>query len=432
MRSDPSAPVEPAGGRALDPTLDGRPIRVLVYAYACEPDRGSEPGAGWGIVQTLARFAECTVLVGPEHSAGLLRRAHRDPEPSVTVVEVPEPHWGRSAKWHRITWFLLYLEWLRRAARVARDLHLAAPFDLAYHATYSAYWLPSPVTRLGIPSVWGPVGGAVVAPRRLWAGLGVFGLADELLDLISVRLWETLPPTRRTWRDATVRIVQNETTLSRLPSQLRATTLVLNHAGLVEVQQCGRQAVGRDVLFLGRLERRKGVALAIRALAYARDVRLVVVGEGPARRSLQRLAQRLGVTDRVEFRGRIPHAQVAQLLAAAPAVVFPGLREEGGVALAEAMYAGVPVIVLAHGGAGTVASDALDVSRVALIPPSSAEQVARGIGEAMLRFCNTPPADNGPNLDPTYYRQALEAACRRALATRVAPHDVSPGPDALS
>jgi glycosyltransferase involved in cell wall biosynthesis len=405
---------------------------VLVYAYACEPDRGSEPGAGWGIVQTLARFAECTVLVGPEHSAGLLRRAQGNPEPRVTVVEVPEPHWGGSAKWHRVTWFLLYLEWLRRAARVARDLHLAAPFDLAYHATYSAYWLPSPVTRLGIPSVWGPVGGAVVTPLRLWAGLGVFGLADELLDLISVRLWETLPPTRRTWRDATVRIVQNETTLGRLPSPLRATTVVLNHAGLVEVHPRGRQAVGRDVLFLGRLERRKGVALAIRALPYARDVRLIVVGEGPARRSLQRLTRRLGVTDRVEFRGRILHAQVAQLLAAASAVVFPGLREEGGVALAEAMYAGVPVIVLAHGGARTIASDALDVSRVALIPASSTEEVARAIGEAMLRFCDSPPADNSPNLDPTYYRQALEAACRRALATRVAPHNAAARNDPVS
>jgi glycosyltransferase involved in cell wall biosynthesis len=247
-----------------------------------------------------------------------------------------------------------------------------------------------------------------------------------------VRLWETLPPTRRTWRDATVRIVQNETTLGRLPSPLRATTVVLNHAGLVEVHPRGRQAVGRDVLFLGRLERRKGVALAIRALPYARDVRLIVVGEGPARRSLQRLTRRLGVTDRVEFRGRILHAQVAQLLAAASAVVFPGLREEGGVALAEAMYAGVPVIVLAHGGARTIASDALDVSRVALIPASSTEEVARAIGEAMLRFCDSPPADNSPNLDPTYYRQALEAACRRALATRVAPHNAAARNDPVS
>jgi len=426
VRSEPAALPEPARGEAPDSTREGRPIRVLVYAYACEPDRGSEPGAGWGIVQALARFAECTVLVGPEHSAGLLRRSRHRPERNVTIVEVPEPHWGGSAKWHRVTWFLLYLEWLRRAARVAKDLHNATPFDLAYHATYSAYWLPSPVTTLGIPSVWGPVGGAVVAPLRLWSGLGPLGLADELLDLVSVRLWETMPPTRRTWRDATVRIVQNEITLNRLPSSMRGNTVVLNHAGLVEVPSLERGAVGRDVLFLGRLERRKGVGLAVRALAYAGDVRLIVVGEGPARRSLEHLTRRLGLTDRVEFRGRVPHAQVADLLTTAAAVVFPGLREEGGVALAEAMYAGVPVIVLSHGGARTVASGALDPSRVALIPPSSTEEVARAMGEAMRRFCHTPPTGTGPNLDQRYYRQALEAACRRAVATGGVPHQMDP------
>lgn len=403
--------------------------RVLVFAYACEPDRGSEPAAGWGIVQTLAGIAECTVLVGPEHSAGLLSRTQRHPLPNVTIVEVPEPLWGRSAKWHRTTWFLLYLLWLRRAHRVARRLHAANPFDLAYHATYSAYWLPSPVTRLGIPSVWGPVGGGVVTPLQLWSSLGPLGLADELLDFISVRLWEHFPPTRRTWRDATIRIVQNEATLRRLPAGLRKTALLLNHAGLVEVDRRERTPSGRDVLILGRLERRKGVGLAIRALTYAApDIRLIVVGDGPTRRPLEHLARRLGLTDRVEFRGHIPHLHIGDFLKAAPAVVFAGLREEGGVALAEAMYAGTPVIVLAHGGAKTIAAAALDARRVALIAPAAADQVARGIGQAMTRFCDAPPPGRGPNLDPEYYRQAIGGACREALGIHTGSDSRPAGP----
>jgi glycosyltransferase involved in cell wall biosynthesis len=140
------------------------------------------------------------------------------------------------------------------------------------------------------------------------------------------------------------------------------------------------------------------------------------VGEGPARRSLESLARRLGVGHRIEFRGRVPHAEIGRLLETAPAAVFAGLREEGGVALAEAMLCGVPAIVLAHGGARTVALDAVDARRVALVPPGSADEVARGIGEAMTRFCADRVSATGPNLDRGRTLSRLEAACRLALA----------------
>ena len=46
-------------------------LRLLVFAYACEPGRGSEPGAGWGLVHAASSFANCTILIGPEHTAAI-------------------------------------------------------------------------------------------------------------------------------------------------------------------------------------------------------------------------------------------------------------------------------------------------------------------------------------------------------------------------
>lgn len=391
--------------------------RVLVFAYACEPGRGSEPGAGWGLVRALASFADCTVLVGPAHTEQITRQTAESPDDRLDFIEVREPGWGRFAKHHRTSWFLLYLAWLRQALRVARGLHAARPYDLVYHATYSAYWLPSPIARLDVPSVWGPVGGAVVTPLPLWPSLGPRGVLGEILDLVAVRVLARLPATRRTWHTATVRIVQNEATLNRLPARLRGGTRVLNHASFVEVRPSKRRPPRGEVLFLGVLDSRKGVGLAIRGLVHAgKGVRLIVVGDGPRRRSLEALAQRLGVADRVEFRGRVKHAEVFRLLEGAAAAVFTGLREEGGVALAEAMLCGVPVIVLAHGGALTVAAGAVDPSRVALIEPGRPVDVARGIGEAMTRFCEESSPTCGPNLDPDRNVATLVAACREALA----------------
>lgn len=396
--------------------------RVLVFAYACEPGRGSEPGAGWGIVRALASFADCTVLVGPEHTARIAELEAGGLDGRLSFVEVAEPGWGRFAKHHRTTWVILYLEWLRRASHVAERLHADRPYHLVYHATYSAYWLPSPIARFDVPSVWGPVGGAVVCPLPLWPSLGLRGILGELLDLIAVRTLARLPMTRRTWTAATIRLVQNEATLHRLPGRLDSSTYVLNHAPFLEVQQLKRRPGRSEVLSLGVLDSRKGVSLAIRGLVHTPEtVRLIVLGDGPRRRSLEALARRLNVANRVEFRGWVKRNEVFRLLEEAAATVFVGLREEGGIALAEALMCGIPVIVLAHGGARTVAADALDQSRVALIAPDRPAVVARQVGEAMTRFCRLSCADARPNLDPDRSLALLEAVCRKALADGATP-----------
>jgi hypothetical protein len=403
-----------------DPGPSPRP-RILVFAYACEPERGSEPGAGWGLVRAVARFADCVVLVGPEHGPGLRRRDAAE-EPHLSFIEVPEPIGAASAKLHRVTWFLLYLAWLRRADAIGRRLHQDSPFDLIFHATYSTYWLPSPVASYGVPSVWGPVGGAVVTPRRLWPVLGLRGIGGEWLDLVSVALMSRLPSTRRTWRDVTVPIVQNRTTLGRLPPSMRAHTRVLNHACFTDIPDVRWRGGRGPCLFIGALVARKGPRLAVRALAHAPpEVRLIFLGDGGERRALGRLARKLGVAERVAFEGRVARAEVLARMAETSAVVFTGLREEGGIALAEALMLGVPVVVLAHGGAETIAAAASDPARVALIPPGSVDDTARRMGEAMGRFAGAQWSSTNPLLESDRWQEQLQDAFEDALSgTRLA------------
>ena len=136
--------------------LSGRRPRALVFAYACEPGRGSEPGAAWGVVRALSIFADCSVLVAPEHINGIRRWEMGHAATDLSFVEVAEPRWAPFSKWHRMAWFSVYIAWLRCAYRVGLRLHRAQPFDFIYHASYSIYWLPAPAVRFGVPSVWGP------------------------------------------------------------------------------------------------------------------------------------------------------------------------------------------------------------------------------------------------------------------------------------
>ncbi len=405
--------------------MTGSRPRAVVFAYACDPGRGSEPGAGWGVVRALAAVADCTVLLRPDHAQSVLRwaAAHPGDAERLRGVVVPEAGWAPRGRRGRLGWFAAYLGWLPNAGRSARRLHAERPFDLACHATYSVYWLPTPATALGVPCVWGPVGGAVTTPAPLWPALGWRGAAAEAVDRAGVRLTTWLPATRRTWRRATTRVLQNAATRDRLPADLRAHARVLNHALFTDVPPApDAPPRGRELLWAGALEARKGAGLAIRAVACAPpDVCLAIAGDGPERRTLERLAARLGVAGRVTFLGAVPRAELFALLDRAAAAVFTGLREEGGLALAEAMLRGTPVVVLANGGARTIAERCTDPSRVALVAPGAVDATARGLADAMTRFSRAPSRATGPTLDQAAAVGELGDAVRDALLRGAPP-----------
>lgn len=408
-------------------TADHRPgggnrPRVLIFAYACEPGRGSEPGVGWSLVQSVARFADAVVLVGPEHINAIRDWETSHPDSPLRFELVDEPKWARrlphepteKSRRHLIGYFIAYLGWQRRAVRVAKRLHAKEAFDVAHHATYSVYWLPSPGRRVDIPLAWGPVGGAVTTPFRMWRSLGFTGILSEVVDLLAVRVLSLARSTRHTWRTARVRILQSEETRRRL-GRSRPSDVVLNHVMFTEVD---REEKPREdfMLFLSSFEPRKGVRFALHGLAEADPtVRMVVVGDGPERTAVERLIDELDLADRVELRGWLPYPEAMDLLDRAGAVVFAGVREEGGTALAEAMQRGAPVIVFANGGAKTVAESAIDRSRVRLVNPGSREEIARGFGEAMTHFYHAGPLANTPNLDTAGAHEQLEAALRAAM-----------------
>jgi glycogen(starch) synthase len=108
----------------------------------------------------------------------------------------------------------------------------------------------------------------------------------------------------------------------------------------------------RRVVFLGRVVRAKGVETLVEAVSRMRTagVQVLLVGDGPDRARVERLARRLGVADRVQVTGFVPHEQVPAVLHSADLLVLPSLYEELGTVLVEAMQVGLPVVASRVGG----------------------------------------------------------------------------------
>ncbi|HEX7298281.1 MAG TPA: glycosyltransferase [Solirubrobacteraceae bacterium] len=138
------------------------------------------------------------------------------------------------------------------------------------------------------------------------------------------------------------------------------------------------------LLCVGRLVERKGIGNVIEALAELPDAELVVAGGAPASelgadREVQRLrgvAERCGVADRVDLRGRVERGDLPALLRSADAVVCAPWYEPFGIVPLEAMACGVPIVASAVGGMIDTVVDGVTGVHV---PPRDPERLAAAL-----------------------------------------------------
>lgn len=140
----------------------------------------------------------------------------------------------------------------------------------------------------------------------------------------------------------------------------------------------------RYVFAVGRVVEKKGFDLLLEAFAVIApvhpDVDLVIGGDGAALPQLVGLAERLGVSGRVQFPGRLSREQVARAMTDAEVFVMPSRLEPFGIVALEGWRSGTPVIATSRGGAPEFVRDGLDGL---LVDPVDTSALARGLDRVL-------------------------------------------------
>ena len=194
-----------------------------MIAYACDPSGSGEHWLGWGWAEQAAHSYEVELLTTPKARAAVEESSRAR---GITPHFIDVPEWLRPstdlgwASWSR------KLAWQRRVVRVAAELHREKHFALAHQTTFHSFRMPFLAAGLGIPSVWGPIGGGEYAPPGFEDYLGRGKFAESSRKLIN-RLWLQFPSVKRSLRQATVIFVSNRTTLEFLPAACRAKSQIV-------------------------------------------------------------------------------------------------------------------------------------------------------------------------------------------------------------
>lgn len=370
-------------------------MKIMLSAFAFLPNAGSEAGVGWRWARELVAAGHSVlVLTDVSRKNAVEAELRTNPIQGLEVVFY-RPWWLQSVPLNSTTAQVLYSLWQYGAFFLAKRLRRGGRFDWIVHLTYGVFRHPSLLGLLGVPFVFGPVGGGEDAPVRLKRSLPWRELLKELVRLLLNKsaklnpvLWLCL------WSANTV-LVKTEQTRQALPRPFRCKAKIFHEIGIEESFLVKEEMlVGRRAdeplraLYVGRLLGWKGVHLAIRGVDAARrmgvNVELTVVGSGPMEPALHRLVAQLNLGSCVRWHAQVPQRELLEFYRRSHCFLFPSLHDSSGNVVLEAMGSGLPVICLDLGGPASLVTEGC--AEVISTGGLGEDEVVTSIGHAIRRL----------------------------------------------
>lgn len=374
-----------------------RKLKVLISAYACSPYQGSEPGVGWGFVAELSKHHELWVIVEEEKfRKDIDKYLEENPEFSKNV----HFHFVRKVRNRRLrvlwppSYYWYYRRWQKDALAVAESLNREVGFDLVHQLTMVGFREPGYLWKMGLPFVWGPVGGMGYYPYRFLSYLGVYGFFYALgYNFFN---WYQL---RFSLRPRKAAFVAGKGLLFATPENQQgafkfwgcAAGCLISEVGVPSVlsAEVRPRRVCEPIKFVwaGLHIPRKALNISLIALSrLPKDVdwELNVLGDGPQNILWRDLAVELGVASRCTFHGWTTRNKTLQIMSECHVMLITSLRDLTSTVTIESLSLGLPIITLDHCGFGGVVDNSCGIK----IPVTKPSEVINGFLDAALNLAN--------------------------------------------
>jgi len=364
--------------------------RVLMIAYACDPQGAGEHWLGWGWAEQAAQNYQVDLITTPKAREAIQARS--------AALGIT-PHFVQSQGWVRkvsetfgASWWRK-LDWQKQVIALAKKLQSQKKFRLVHQTTFHTFRVPFLAVDLGIPSVWGPIAGGERVPVGFEHYLGPSRYPEAARGMMN-RLWLHLPAVRHSLERATVMFPSNNVTKNFLPSRTHPRCQIVPPNALRREDELFTHPVTRPLgtktafklLYAGNCVATRALPIVFEALQQSglTNYELSIVGAGPAIPAWKRRASELRT--KVKFFGKLPYSELLPLYESSDALVFPALRDSGGSALLEAMARFLPVICLDWAGPGEM----VDAGSGVKIPVSKPAATVSALAQSLVSLAREP------------------------------------------
>ena len=344
-------------------------LTILINAYACSPDMGSEPGMAWNWCVNLAKHCKLHIITEGEFrdkiEATLPTLPHGN---NMHFHYNPVTEEIRKMCWNQGDWrfYKHYREWQWKTYLLALDIIKTHHIDIIHQLNMIGFREPGYLWKIkGIPFVWGPIGGLKQFPTAYLNGAGIkmraFNYIKNLINLYQIKNDKRVNTALR----------RADMLISSIPDSYKA---IKKYKGLesVIIPETGcftnedsdlicndKTHKGLNLLWVGKFDFRKQLDLALKTLYELRnlsDIQLTICGTGNENQveHYKKLSLDLSIEDRINWKGNIENSKVKEEMHKADVFFFTSISEDTSTVVLEAVSCNLPVLCFNTCGMGYV------------------------------------------------------------------------------
>lgn len=334
-------------------------MKILLSAFACRPNHGSEPGVGWNFAVELAKTHQVYVLTRSSNQQYIEQyKEYEKLSKNITFLYYDIPIWNRFKNPDSFLMHIYYFFWQVGVFNKAKKWICAYKVDLIHHITYGVFRTPSLLAFLDRPFIFGPIGGGESYPIRLTKNLRRPHVLTDLLRNTINFLSISNPLLLLCFRHSTLIVCKTKETMMKIPSRYHDRCIVSMEIGLRNIPKLSDSpkidGKGLKLLFVGRLVYWKGPHLVLKAFAKlvreCSDCCLSIIGSGSDKTWLMEMAEKLGINSKISWIERVEQQQLFRMYQEYDFMLFPSLRDSSGNVVMEALAHQLPVLCLDLGG----------------------------------------------------------------------------------
>lgn len=373
-------------------------IKVLINAYACSPNMGSEPGMAWNWCLHLAKHCELYIITEGEFRDRIEAVVPTLPQGNnlhfyynyVGGDDTEKCEKIRKMCWNQGDWrfYKYYREWQWKTYLMAKEICKSTEIDILHQLNMIGFREPGYLWKLaeetGIKFVWGPLDAKERFPLAYTEGAGfktkVFLWLKNTITYLQLKHSRRVREAIKT-SDAIISASSNS--VNSLRKYFHTDSILLNETGCSNIPvNITKTKVKNNfnILWVGKMDFRKQLSLAMRAIAIVNkyDIRLNIVGGGNNKK-YRKEAVELGIDKNCVWHGVVNHNEVQELMQMSNLFLFTSVAEGTPHVVLEAIANHLPIVCFDTCGQGDVVNENVGIKIPLTNPKKSVEDFAKVI-----------------------------------------------------
>ena len=345
-------------------------LKVLINAYACSPNWGSEQGMGWHWSIELAKYCKVIVITEGEYRREIENALESLPQRgNLQFVYNNVTDKVRRMCWNQGDWrfYWYYRKWQKTTLNIAERICSEQKIDIIHQLNLLCFREPGLLWKIKGPIfVWGPVGGMSEIPFSYLESAPfktkLFFYVKNTINRLQYKYQHNV---KEAARNAEILLSSTSAEQKVFEKLYHKESCLVNETGC-DIARVSHQWDGLEnrtlrLLWVAKLDFRKQLGIAIQTMSLLKDldIHLDIVGTGSSLEGYKEMAKGLFVEDKCTFYGKMDNEKVLEMMNKADLFFFTSIHEATSTVILEAIGSGLPVVCFDTCGFGHIVDESM-------------------------------------------------------------------------